>query len=69
MAGSNLLINIGSLDDPNFSKIAKTFRLEKFPVITMTANAYLASIKSGTTDTTAYVFSIYLASTIYFDYF
>jgi hypothetical protein len=55
MSGSNLLINIGSLDDPSFSRIAKTFQLENFPVITMTANASLASVKAGTIDSTAYV--------------
>jgi len=41
--GKNLFVNIGRLDDPEYSKIAKAFELRNLPAIVVTAVADLAS--------------------------
>ena len=43
MTGKNLFVNIGSLNDPNYNKIAGNFQIKKLPAIVMTATADLAS--------------------------
>lgn len=47
MTGKNLFVNIGKLNDPNYSKIANHFQIKKFPVVVMTAVADLASAPSS----------------------
>jgi hypothetical protein len=51
-AGNNLLVNLGSVSDPNYNLIVKRFDIKKFPVIILTAVADLASPNNG--DLTAY---------------
>jgi hypothetical protein len=43
MTGKNLFVNIGSLNDPNYNKIAGNFQIKKLPAVVMTATADLAS--------------------------
>jgi hypothetical protein len=42
MAGDNLFVNIGKLDDPAFDKIIKAFGITTFPVVVVTAASELA---------------------------
>jgi hypothetical protein len=51
--GTNLFVNIGRLNDPNYEKISKRFNIEKLPAIVITAIEELASAK--TEPSTAYV--------------
>jgi hypothetical protein len=55
ITGRNLLVNIGRLDDPNYDKITKVFKIERLPAIVMTANGSLASIKMENVESTAYI--------------
>jgi len=41
--GGNLFVNIGSLNDPNYNKIATLFEIRRSPVIVITAIAPLAA--------------------------
>lgn len=41
--GSNLFLNIGRLDDPQYNKISKTFEIDSLPVLILTAVAELAA--------------------------
>jgi hypothetical protein len=43
MTGSNLFVNIGRWDDPNYDKVVKKFNIKKMPVIIVTAIDQLAS--------------------------
>jgi hypothetical protein len=43
LAGSNLFVNIGRLNDPDFAKITRAFELQRFPAIVVTAAADLAA--------------------------
>ena len=43
IAGNNLFVNIGRLDDPQYDKIASHFSIKSLPVIVLTADASLAS--------------------------
>ena len=43
MTGSNLFINIGRYDDPNYDKIVNKFNIKKTPVVLVTAIDELAS--------------------------
>jgi hypothetical protein len=43
MAGKNLFVNIGHLNDPQYDKIERRFAIEKLPVIIVTALDTLAS--------------------------
>ena len=43
IAGSNLFVNIGRFDDPNYDKIVNKFKIKKTPVIVVTAIDKLAS--------------------------
>jgi hypothetical protein len=42
LTGKNLFVNIGKLDDPAFATIVKTFGIDTFPVVVMTATSDLA---------------------------
>lgn len=42
----NLFVNIGRLNDPQYSKIRNKFEIKNFPVIIMTAIDELASLKN-----------------------
>ncbi len=42
LTGKNLFVNIGKLDDPSFGKVVKTFEIDQFPVVVMTATSDLA---------------------------
>ncbi len=53
ITGKNLLVNIGHLNDPSFGKMVEMFKIERFPVLIMTAVDNLAS--SNTELLTAYV--------------
>jgi hypothetical protein len=55
MTGKNLYINIGRLNDPNYNKIRNKFQIKNLPVIIITAIEGLASIKTETYFSTAYV--------------
>lgn len=43
LTGKNLFVNIGRLDDPAFGRIVKTFEIDRFPVVVMTATRELAA--------------------------
>ena len=43
ITGRNLFVNIGKLNDPNYSKLVSKFEIRKFPVIIITAIDRLAS--------------------------
>jgi len=43
MAGTNLFVNLGKLNDPNYKKIAGYFQIKSLPCIVMTAVDKLAS--------------------------
>jgi len=44
--GTNLFVNIGKLNDPNYRKIAKKFDIKSLPVIIITGVEELASAKT-----------------------
>lgn len=41
--GSNLFVNIGRLNDPDFAKITRLFEIRSFPAVVLTARADLAA--------------------------
>jgi len=43
LAGKNLFVNLGHLNDPKYDEIQKRFEIQKFPVIIVTAIDALAS--------------------------
>jgi len=47
IAGQNLFVNIGMLDDPNYNMIASHFEIKRLPCIVMTAVDELASPPSS----------------------
>lgn len=53
MAGKNLFVNIGRLNDPHYGKMAKIFNIKNLPVVIVTAIDKLAS--SSTEFLTTYV--------------
>jgi hypothetical protein len=55
ITGKNLFVNIGRLNDPNYSKIKKKFEITNLPVIIMTGIDEVASIEDGVYYSTAYV--------------
>lgn len=55
ITGKNLFVNIGRLNDPNYSKIKKKFEITNLPVIIMTGIDEVASIEDGIYYSTAYV--------------
>ena len=56
ITGKNLFVNIGRLNDPQYSKIKNKFQIRNFPVIILTAIDELASLNDGNSCySTAYV--------------
>lgn len=51
--GNNCFVNIAKLDDPNYNKVRKTFGINTFPTIIITATSDLSACPSE--DITAYV--------------
>ncbi|HUJ89238.1 MAG TPA: hypothetical protein VLX12_03515 [Syntrophorhabdales bacterium] len=47
LAGGNLFVNIGRLNDPNFDKITQRFGIKPLPVVVMTGTAPYASAPDG----------------------
>jgi hypothetical protein len=43
MTGSNLFVNLGAMDDPDYDKIVDMFDIRSFPVVVITATAALAA--------------------------
>jgi len=55
ITGKNLLVNIGRLNDPKYYKIKSRFGIIDLPVIILTALEGLASVKTDTYYSTAFV--------------
>lgn len=54
-SGKNLLVTILYTNDEKYPLIASTFNFKRFPVVVITANDTLASIRLESTSSTAYV--------------
>jgi hypothetical protein len=44
LTGKNLFVNLGKLDDPALAKIIKTFEIDRFPVVVVTATSEFAGV-------------------------
>jgi hypothetical protein len=55
MAGKNLFVNIGRLDDPSFGKVKRTFGIVDLPVIIITGLEGIASVKTQKYYSTVYI--------------
>lgn len=47
LAGKNLLVNIGRLNDPEFARVVKLFEIGAYPVVVITAAGHLAASADG----------------------